>query len=479
LSGKEQVPEHDLPRYETGSEGLDRILGGGFITGSTYIVQGPPGAGKTILANQFCFHHAMHGRNALYVSLLAESHHRMMAFMQGFGFFDASLISRRVSYISAFNSLQTGGLDGLLRLMKEEMRRSEADVVVLDGVFAARDVADSEHAYRRFIHELQGITNSQNCVMMLLTHQEQQPSSPEHTMVDGWISLHDDLQGFVAYRTLQVCKQRGSDFLGGKHAFRIAAPGLLVFPRLESTLLRLPGTDSKTGRLRSGVAGLDTMLAGGLPACSSTLVMGPTGSGKTTLGLQFLSLATPKEPALLLSFYETPTRLTLKAKSIGVDFSGMLENGALVIMWYPPTEIIVDEVAHDLLRSVKHKGIKRIFVDGVVALRDCLVPSNRLPGLLNALNKGVRELGATIVYGSEVRQVFMPDKLPSDEISAMIDNLLVLSYSEQGDLLQRRLAVLKLRDSTFDAHAHELYIGESGLSFGPDPRLSPSSYANA
>jgi circadian clock protein KaiC len=477
--GEDRVPERHLPRYETGSEGLDRILGGGFISGSTYIIQGPPGAGKTILANQFCFHSAARGRNSLYISLLAESHDRMMAFMQGFDFFDVSLVSKNMSYVSAFNSLQQGGLDGLLRLIKEEVRRLKATAVVLDGVFAARDIADSEHAYRRFIHELQGITNSQNCAMMLLTHQNHQVTSPEYTMVDGWISLHEDLEGFVAYRTLQVCKQRGSNFLGGKHAFRIADAGLLVFPRLESTLNRLPGNDESTGRIRSGIPGIDAMLAGGLPACSSTLVMGPTGSGKTTMGLQFLADATPQEPALLLSFYETPTRLSLKAKNIGIDFEKMIETGALEIMWYPPTEIIVDEVAHDLLQHVQRKGIKRIFVDGVVALRDNLIPHARLPGLLNALNKRLRELGATTVYSSEVRQVFRPDKLPSDEISAMIDNLLVLSYSEQGDLLQRRITVLKLRDSTFDAHAHEIYIGQDGLTFGPDPRLWQGKHASA
>jgi circadian clock protein KaiC len=476
--GDSRVPERHLPRYETGSDGLDRILGGGFISGSTYIIQGPPGAGKTILANQFCFRNAACGRSSLYISLLAESHHRMIEFMQGFDFFDAALISKRMSYISAFNSLQQGGLEGLLRLIKDEIRRQDATAVVLDGVFAARDIAESEHAYRRFIHELQGITNSQNCAMMLLTHQNHASTSPEYTMVDGWISLQDDLEGFVAYRTLQVCKQRGSNFLGGKHAFRIADAGLLVFPRLESTLNRVPGSDSGTGRLRSGIPGIDIMLAGGLPACSATLVMGPTGSGKTTMGLQFLTYATPQEPALLLSFYETPTRLSLKAKNIGIDFDAMIENGALEIMWYPPTEIIVDEVAHELLQRVQRKGIKRLFVDGVVALRDCLMPHARLPGLLNALNKRLRELGATTVYSSEIRQVFMPDKLPSDEISAMIDNLLMLSYSEQGDLLQRRISVLKLRDSTFDAHAHEIYIGEGGLTFGPDPRLWQGNHAS-
>ena len=476
-SGDGRVPERQLPRYETGSEGLDLILGGGFISGSIYIIQGPPGAGKTILANQFCFQNAACGRSSLYISLLAESHHRMMAFMQGFDFFDASLVSKRMSYISAFNSLQQGGLEGLLRLIKEEVRRLGATSVVLDGVFAVRDVAESEHAYRRFVHELQGITNSQNCAMMLLTHQNHQSTSAEYTMVDGWISLHEDLEGFVAYRTLQVCKQRGSNFLGGKHAFRIADAGMLVFPRLESSLPRVPAGDEGGGRLRSGIPGIDMMLAGGLPARSSTLVMGPTGSGKTTMGLQFLANATPQEPALLLSFYETPARLRLKAKNIGIDFDAMIESSALEIMWYPPTEIIVDEVAHELLRRVRGRQVKRVFVDGVVAMRDCLIPHARLPGFLNALNKRLHVLGATTVYSSEVRQVFMPDKLPSDEISAMIDNLLVLSYSEQGDLLQRRIAVLKLRDSTFDAHAHEIYIGEGGLTFGPDPRLWQGSHA--
>ena len=473
------MPKERLERYSTGTDGLDAILQGGFVRGSAYIVQGPPGAGKTILANQFCFGHARTGGRALYISLLAESHHRMLDYMRELAFFDESVIPDRLSYVSAFNMLHQDGLSGLMKLVYDEIRRQSATAVVLDGFFAARASTDTDHDYRRFIHELRGIANAADCTLLLLTHQNHDPASPEHTMVDGWISLQDEMRGFMAYRTLQVYKQRGGSMLRGKHSFRISDAGLQVFPRLETTLSRTPRADLATSRINSGIPGLDLMLNGGVPVNSATLVMGPTGSGKTTLGLHFLAGATPAEPALMLSFYETPMRICVKAKEIGIDCDRLIGTGALEILWYPPTENIVDEIGHVLLEQVRSRRVKRLFVDGVVALRDSLVPSERLPGFLNALNNHLRDLGVTSIYTSELRQVFLPDKLPSDEISAMIDNLLVLNYTLQDDLLRRRLSVLKLRDSSFDARSREIYIGETGLNFGANPKLSAGTGASA
>lgn len=103
--------------------------------------------------------------------------------------------------------------------------------------------------------------------------------------------------------------------------------------------------DEQTGRVASGIDGLDTMLHGGYPAASATLVLGPTGSGKTTLGLQFLSKCTSQEPGVLLGFYERPKRLQIKGKSIGLDMPGLVASGAVTLMWHSPAENLVDELA--------------------------------------------------------------------------------------------------------------------------------------
>ncbi|GLV56113.1 hypothetical protein KDH_29570 [Dictyobacter sp. S3.2.2.5] len=76
-----------IERVPSGIEGFDQLLHGGLIKGETYLLMGPPGAGKTIFGNQMCFHHIATGGRAIYLTLLAEMHSRMLAHMQTFDFF--------------------------------------------------------------------------------------------------------------------------------------------------------------------------------------------------------------------------------------------------------------------------------------------------------------------------------------------------------------------------------------------------------
>lgn len=459
-----------IERFSTGSSGLDRILFGGLLRGSAYIVQGPPGAGKTILANQFCFSHIRSGGRALYMSLLAENHDRMLAYMEPMAFYDPSVVPDSLQYVSGYGTLEREGLPGLLKLMHHEIKRHRATAVVMDGVFVAQSNA-SESEFRKFVHELQGVAHFANATLMMLTHQSRPEDSPEHTMVDGWIELRDELKAFQAYRTVQVRKHRGSQILRGKHSFRITDAGVAVFPRIESTLRESPPAASTVQRLSTGVEELDRMSGGGWPAASATLVLGPTGAGKTTAGLHFVSGATPEEPALMLSFGETPERLEAKAQSVGVDLRKLRETGALEVLWRPPSENLVDELAWDLVDRARAGKVRRVFVDGLVALRGNLIHRERLSYVLNALNAHLRSLGAAAIYTSEIREMHSPDLMPTDEVSLMVDNVLLLTYLRREGALRRTFSIVKLRDGDFDPRAREFHLTRGGIVFGSDPQL--------
>ena len=180
----------DSDRISTGISGLDTILGGGVFEGGIYIIQGAPGAGKTILGNQICFAQAARGQNALYVTLLAESHARMMGHMRRLAFFDENVIPDRMSYIGAFKMLEDDGLRGLLDVVRREVRTRQAGILVLDGLITLHEKAKSNLELKKFIHELQTQAAFSNCTMFLLTSAFNAPEfSPEHTMVDGVIEL--------------------------------------------------------------------------------------------------------------------------------------------------------------------------------------------------------------------------------------------------------------------------------------------------
>lgn len=466
-----------IEKFSTGIEGLDRLTAGGFTRGSAYIIQGPPGAGKTILANQFCYSHILGGGRALYMTLLAESSERMQNYIRQLAFFDEHAVPDTLQYVSGYGVLERDGLPGLLKLVQHEIRRHNATVMVLDGTFVAQSTA-SEQEFRKFIHSLQGVAGMAKAVLVMLTHQTRDAgTSPEHTMIDGWIELCDETQGFRAYRTIQVKKHRGGAVLRGKHEFNITRQGIGIFPRLETCVDDEPSPHADSSRVRSGLDGLDGLLDGGLPSRSSTLILGPTGSGKTTLGLHFLSQASVEQPALMLGFYETPARLRAKGHSIGLDLDALIDSGALEIMWRPPSENIVDALGEELIVRAQQMGAKRVFVDGLVAIRDNLIISQRLPVVINALSARLRDIGATVVYTSEIAELDMADTvMPADQLSAMVSNVLVLNYRRPGGTFRRHLSIVKLRDSDFDPRSREFHVTASGIAFGPDPRVADAGH---
>lgn len=454
-----------LERISTGIEGLDAVLQGGFVGGAAYVVNGPPGAGKTILANQFCFHQARRKRKAIYVSLLSESHDRMLAFMHSLGFYDSDVVPDWLYYMSVYRTLREEGLKGILKIVAQEIRRHKAKAVVIDGLFVIRDSAPGEQEFREFVNELQGQAAFSGATILILTNQSRSPSQPEYTMVDGWIELADEMDGPRAVRSLIVRKQRGNNYHRGRHAFRITDDGIDIFPRIEAVLKPEPLSESETAYLTAGVPELNDILGGGYPAASTTLLLGPAGAGKTTFGLHFLSCCTPERPGLLFGFYETPGRLRAKARRMGIDLDGLVERGAVEVIWQSPAENLADELGHRLLAAAGKHDPERVFIDGVTGFKSALLHEDRLPVFLNAINHELKRRGTAVVYTMEQQRLTFPTDLRIDAVSAMVDNIILLHYADRTDVLQRQISVMKVRDSDFDPRAQGFRITDRGLCF--------------
>jgi len=200
------VNSHGVPsRRSTGVPGLDLILDGGLLEAGVYIVQGPPGAGKTVLANQACFHHAAEGGQAVYITLLAESHSRMFGHLRRMAFFDESMIPASVYYVGAFSTLESDGLPGLLTLVRGIVTKRSAGLTIIDGLVSAQETAASDRDYKKFLHELQILADLTRCTIILLTNAERQSGFfPEHTMVDGVLHLTDELSELRPLRHIRV-----------------------------------------------------------------------------------------------------------------------------------------------------------------------------------------------------------------------------------------------------------------------------------
>ena len=211
--------DNGLDRMSSGIGGLDIVLRGGFFRGGLYLIQGTPGTGKTTIANQICFNHVAGGNRAIYVTLLAEYHARMVQFIGRMSFFDESKIPDQLSYYSGFRILREEGLPGLLTLVRREIIAKKVSVLIVDGLIAARRITGDDQAFNEFVHELQGIAIATRCTVFLVTSADRDAkTAPEHTMVDGVLELSDQAIGWATHRALQVVKIRGSAYLRGKHA---------------------------------------------------------------------------------------------------------------------------------------------------------------------------------------------------------------------------------------------------------------------
>jgi circadian clock protein KaiC len=460
--------EPKLLRMPTGIAGLDVILNGGFLRGGIYIIQGPPGAGKTILGNQVCYDHVAAGGRALYVTLLAENHDRMLMHMGEMQFFHPEEITHSLEYISAFRILEEEGLKGLLTLIRREIQGRKISVLVLDGLVAAEHSAPSELEFKKFIHGLQTQAVVTDCTVFLLTSAGEASISPEHTMVDGLIELSDELYGWRSVRDLHVRKFRGSAYLRGRHAFRITRNGIEVYPRTES-LLSEPSHDpgGQTRLITTGSASLDAMVGGGLTAGSTTLVVGPTGSGKTALGLQFLSGASEAEPGLHFGFFESNARLLTKSDSLGLGIRKLNKDGHVELTWQPPTEDLIDALADSLLAAVRRRKVKRLVIDGLSAFHRLTTSQDRIAPFFTALVNELRGMGVTTYTTLEVPDLIGPIvRAPVSDLSTITENLILLRYVELHSRLYRLISILKMRDNEFDPMLRELCLGKNGLEVG-------------
>jgi circadian clock protein KaiC len=457
-------------RRATGIPGLDRILEGGLLVAGVYIVQGPPGAGKTILANQACFHHAAAGQHAVYVTLLAESHSRMFAHLGRMAFFDESLIPKRVYYIGGYSTLESAGLEGLVAMLRGAVQKHQATLLVVDGLASAQDASPTPRDFKKFLQEVQTLADLTACTVLLLTNAVRASGVfPEHTMVDGVLHLTDELSELRPLRHVRVLKLRGSAPIRGLHSVRITDQGLEVRPRIET---RGPGNHAKARylgqgpKISFGVEELDGMLRGGVRAGSITMLLGSSGSGKTLLGMQFLANGVRSgERVLYFGFYEHPEAILGKCQRVGIGgLKDGVDRGLARIEWHRPVEGVIDELGEYLIRAVQTFQPTRLFLDGMEGFEQAADFPERMSQVYGSIAAELEAFGVTTLYSTETRELFARTiQVPIHGLSAATQNIILLRHIEHRAAMLRVMAILKVRDDDYDARMREIRFTETGI----------------
>lgn len=461
-----KVAVSPLDRVTTGVPGLDALLHGGLLKSGVYLFLGEPGAGKTVLSNQVCFHHAGEGGRVVYLTLLAESHARMLGHLQAFDFFDGECVGRSITYLSGFQALEQDRLDGLLDLLRRTIQQEKATFLVVDGLITLGAASENEIFFKKFIHQLKAFVEIMQCTALLLTSV---PSAgvqyPAQTMVDGIVSLRQERVGLRTVRSIEVVKFRGSPIVDGSHVFEIDSSGVTIHPRFEARLAGAQPRKPNQELIPVGISGLDTMLEGGVPSASSTLLAGSPGSGKTMFGLHFLAEGAGRgERGLYLGFYESPEQLVEKAAGVGLELAPFVAEGVLQLRWTMPFEVTGDRLLDQILQSVEEHGAKRFVLDGAEAFIRSLAYPERGPDLLGALLYCLHERGVsaviTLAVSDRADHLLL---LPDTELIRIADNIIGLRYVEQGGEMRRLLSVRKKRDGSADPSVREFVISDDGI----------------
>lgn len=459
-------------RCPVGIAGLDEVLHGGLVPQRAYLARGGPGTGKTTLGLHFLRTGIERGEAALLITLESnEAQLRSDAASQGLGLDGVHVLdlSPTRDFFAENRSYDIFSLadverDPTTRLIVETVRQHSPQRVFVDAITTLRYLSPDAFQFRRqALSFLRFLVESGATVVMSSEPTTAVPDDDLRFMSDGIVDLEVSAVHGTRRRTVSVAKLRGSDFEGGQHAMRLTEQGMVVFPNL------VPASherDFAAEIIPSGVAELDEMLGGGIERGTITILSGPTGVGKTTLGMQFMKeAATRGERSVVYAFEEQRDTLFHRCASIGIPLRGMVEEGSLAVVQVEPLRFSPGEFALMVRREVEERGTRIVMIDGIAGYRLTLAGDD-LVVQLHALGRYLKNMGVTVLFINETEAITGEFRATEVGVSYLCDNLVFFRYLEVDGELRKAIGVLKKRVGDFGKGLREMRIANGGIHVG-------------
>jgi circadian clock protein KaiC len=463
-----------LNKLPTGVPDLDAVLGGGLPEYSFNIIAGEPGTGKTTLAHQIMFANASPESPALYFTILGEPTLKMLRYQQQFDFFDASKVENSVRFINLSDVVLESDLGGVLDRIKAEVEAAGPSLVFVDSfrtlIRKMQSAPASEMELQGFVQRLALYLTSWQATTFLIGEysEREMRDNPVFTVADGLFWLVQSVERNSVVRKFQVVKLRGQESMPGLHTFRITDHGLQVFPRTYGLIgqAKAPPSDK---RQSTGVAGLDEMLAGGIPLGDSVLVAGPSGSGKSALAAQFLAEGIKQgESGVIAIFEERPADYVRRADHMGLGLDESISAGKLKVLYLRPLDLSVDEALRSLLDTVKEIGAQRVVIDSMTGFELALAPAFRqdFRESLYRMIVALTGAGVTVLTTVETVSSFTDLRFTPHAVSFLSDDIILQRYVEIEGQLRRIMLVVKMRGGNHSKDIREYEITGEGLVVG-------------
>jgi circadian clock protein KaiC len=451
-------------RVPSGEPNVDLVLGGGLLRNAINLIIGPPGAGKTILAQQYLFKNATKQRPGIYLATVSEPLEKILRYGQTLGFFDQKAVGSSVFYEDLSATMNDAGLPGVLRQVDGALKQRRPGIVVIDSFKALHPYAENQGDFRRFLHDLAARLSVLPVTSFWVGEyaREDATKAAEFAVADAIVSLHTEWTADRERRVLQVLKLRGSGFKSGQHAYRLSGAGFEVFPRLADPV-DPSSYEIERHRISSGIPILDEMLTDGYWTGASTLVAGPSGAGKTLMGLHFVFAgARLGEPSLIATFQENPVQL----EYICQGFGWSLRHDNVEVMYRTPVDVYIDEWVHNLLGLVERSRARRLMIDSLGDLKAAAGDDIRFREYVYSLLQRLSRASVSVMMTQEVPQLFGVTRLSEFGISHLSDNVVLLQYLPGHSRIKRAASVLKTRASEHDPRIREYDITKDGFTVG-------------
>ncbi len=458
----------------TGVPGLDQVMAGGLTRDRLYLVEGEPGTGKTTLALQFLNEGVRRGESTLYITL-AETAVELRSVAQSHGWTmdginieeiipDESALDPEQQYtIFHPSEIELGNTTQriLAAIDKYQPRRA-----VLDSLSELQLLAGSPLRYRRQVLALKQYLSSRQCTTIFLDDRtalstDLQVRSVAHAVLT--LELSDQAYG-AERRRLRVVKYRGVAFRGGAHDYKIIKGGLYVYPRLVAAHSRDNGSRQQ---LSSGLPSLDALIGGGLEEGMSTLISGPSGTGKSSLAAQFVHAAAQRgEQCAMFLFEEARNNMLNRSRHLGFRLNEAIDAGLLTVQQIDPAELAPGEFTSAVMQAVE-QGARIVVIDSLNGYLNA-VPDERF--LIIHLHELLTYLGqrgvVTILVGVQFG-VVGGGMTSAVDASYLADNVIMLRYFEADGEVRQAISVFKKRGSVHERTLRRFELGPGGLRVGP------------